>query len=167
MQTTLPLLLPVALLSVALSTTVSGQQAGDSANGTSTTGSQDYWVDPESRLMWDSEASNSSFDWRGAMKYCRDLRVAGFRDWRLPTIAELEQLRVPGKNTPKGRVNVVAYVWSSTQSKNSREVWIFDFTAGRMSADLRGDGGPFFAFSRHALCVRTPGGEAIKPKPQK
>jgi hypothetical protein len=132
----------------------------DQIKESAATRTRGYWIDPDTQLMWDAEASTSSFDWYGAAKYCKNLRVASYRDWRLPTIEELEQLRSPGKNLPKGGVESSAYVWSRSQSKNSHEAWTFGFSMvslglGRRSAELRDDGGPFFIMSIHALCVRS------------
>jgi hypothetical protein len=123
LQAILPWALATVALGIALAATGPSQQ-GEGRPTEASTRSKGYWVDPETRLMWDSDASISSFNWRGAVKYCRDLRVAGYRDWRLPTIEELEQIRIPGKTAPKGGVNPVAYLWSGSQGKTAHEVWI-------------------------------------------
>lgn len=51
-----------------------------------------YWVDPANGLMWAAKDSGKRGSWRKAMKYCRKLRLAGYKDWRLATIDELESL---------------------------------------------------------------------------
>jgi len=51
-----------------------------------------YWVDPSNRLMWAAKDSAKRGSWHRAMKYCRKLRLAGYSDWRLATIDELESL---------------------------------------------------------------------------
>jgi len=51
-----------------------------------------YWVDPSDGLMWTAEDSGKRGSWHKAMKYCRKLRLAGYSDWRLATIDELESL---------------------------------------------------------------------------
>lgn len=51
-----------------------------------------YWLDPSDGLMWAGRDSGKSGSWHKAMKYCRKLRLAGFSDWRLATIDELESL---------------------------------------------------------------------------
>jgi hypothetical protein len=109
--------------------------------------SRGYWVDPETHLMWAATASQASLDWYGATKYCRNFRVGGHKDWRLPLIEELERPRMPGAVDP------IAYAWSSSQGESSKEAWVFGFP-GRMSAKLNDDGGAAFVMSRHALCVR-------------
>jgi hypothetical protein len=51
-----------------------------------------YWVDSSSGLMWAAKDSGKEGSWHKAMKYCRKLRLAGYSDWRLATINELESL---------------------------------------------------------------------------
>ena len=51
-----------------------------------------YWVDPSDGLMWAAKDSGKRGSWHKAVKYCRNLRLAGYSDWRLATIEELESL---------------------------------------------------------------------------
>lgn len=51
-----------------------------------------YWVDPFNGLMWAAKDSGKRGSWHKAVKYCRKLRLAGYSDWRLATIDELESL---------------------------------------------------------------------------
>jgi hypothetical protein len=51
-----------------------------------------YWVDPSNGLMWAARDSGRRGSWHKATKYCRNLRLAGYSDWRLATIDELESL---------------------------------------------------------------------------
>jgi Protein of unknown function (DUF1566) len=125
--------------------------------------------------MWAARDSEKRMSWHRAVKYCRTLKDAGYSDWRLASIDELE-----------GLVNLRAYAtehvgssdimhwngdlhvnggllltgdrhWSSTQvSDPNRQVskshfWSFDFREGRRMAGFEdwaeGD-------TMHALCVR-------------
>lgn len=56
------------------------------------TQAQGYWVDASNDLMWAAKDSGKRGSWHAAMKYCRKLRLAGYSDWRLATIDELESL---------------------------------------------------------------------------
>lgn len=51
-----------------------------------------YWLDASNGLMWAAKDSGKRGSWHKAMKYCRKLRLAGYSDWRLATIEELESL---------------------------------------------------------------------------
>ncbi len=46
------------------------------------------WTDPATGLMWTKQGSGE-VSWPQAVYYCRNLRLAGHDDWRLPTIDEL------------------------------------------------------------------------------
>src|ERR1700722_8967301 len=48
------------------------------------------WTDPATGLMWAAKDNGKDVSWNKAMKYCRDLRLAGFSDWRLAAIDELQ-----------------------------------------------------------------------------
>ena len=36
-----------------------------------------YWVDPSMGLMWAGKDSGKDLSWKAALKYCRNLRLAG------------------------------------------------------------------------------------------
>jgi hypothetical protein len=44
---------------------------------------------------WASTASGEDLTWQAADAYCRDLRLDGHTDWRLPTLLELATLEDP------------------------------------------------------------------------
>lgn len=123
--------------------------------------------------MWAAKDSSKRMGWHKATKYCRNLRLAGYSDWRLASIDELH-----------GLVNLRAYItehvgstdiihwngnlqvngglllsgdrqWSSSPvnstAKNPSKFWSFNFREGRTQESfedlLEGD-------TMHALCVR-------------
>ena len=51
-----------------------------------------YWVDPETHLMWPAADNGLGVSWSQVAYHCRTLAIAGHRDWRLPTIDELQRL---------------------------------------------------------------------------
>ena len=152
--------LPVSLLAIAM---IASAQSSTS---------QGYWVDPSTRLMWAGRDNGKDVNWRTAKKYCRDLRLGGYSDWRLATIDELKGIydstaAAPGRGGGHGEVPLTFHVkgnlfltgdpWSSTQRIDDRGrpigfAWFFDFLNVRNRAD------PTDHVSRkRALCVRQSG----------
>src|ERR1700730_16317795 len=63
------------------------QEDRGQAQGTPVRG---YWVHPSTGLMWAGKDNGGDVNWHKAMKHCRNLRLAGYSDWRLATLGELE-----------------------------------------------------------------------------
>jgi hypothetical protein len=118
------------------------------------TQSRGYWIDPDTNLTWAAEASGV-LNWYKAAEYCRKLAIGSFRDWRLPTVMELERLSDPSAQAPKGGVEVSSYAWSTTKAQTSGEAYTFAFWMNyRSSQRLDHDGGPSLVTTTAALCVR-------------
>jgi Protein of unknown function (DUF1566) len=47
------------------------------------------WTDPDTGLMWAKKDNGADVNWNQASNYCTKLQLAGYSDWRLPTIEEL------------------------------------------------------------------------------
>lgn len=141
-------------------------QAQSSAQNTLAAG---YWSDPSTGLMWAAKDNGYNITWGDAIKYCQNLRSAGYSDWRLPSIDELENIYDgSGFNAPhsEGSMLVLAgrpkggllftgnLAWSSNRVLDDRGhrtgyAWQFDFPHGRRWHEPLGyDGG------KRALCVR-------------
>lgn len=50
-------------------------------------------------LEWQLGSNGENVPWSDAHEYCETLEHAGFADWRLPTLAELERLHEPGEES--------------------------------------------------------------------
>ena len=133
---------------------------------------REYWVDPSTRLMWAAKDNGRDVSWKKAMKYCRDLRLGGYSDWRLATLGELEGVydkdaNAPGLMGPSGRGSAATWhvkgnlflsgdQWSSSQRVDDRGhpsgyAWRFDFNEGR---SFGGDELWFYT-NKRGLCVRS------------
>ncbi|HEX4005417.1 MAG TPA: DUF1566 domain-containing protein [Acidobacteriaceae bacterium] len=128
-----------------------------------------YWVDPSTGLMWPVKDNGKAVTWHTAMKYCRNLRLAGYSDWRQPTLDELATLvdkvsstpeRVGGAETMdigphvKGNLSLTGDAWSANREINRfgkpyGPGWFFNFTTSKPSYDLQ-----LFRNTKYALCVR-------------
>jgi len=123
--------------------------------------------------MWAGKDNGKDVSWHKAMKYCHDLRLAGYSDWRLATIGELQGIYdktldpsgMIGKekgwafpDNVKGGIYLTGNQWSSTRNLDDRGhpsgyAWRFDFGDGRQF-----DGDElWFATNKRALCVRASG----------
>jgi hypothetical protein len=46
-------------------------------------------TDNKTGLMWVAKDNGVPINWHGATEYCKNLRVGGYTDWRMPTLVEL------------------------------------------------------------------------------
>ena len=167
----------LALLSLFSAVTIPGAQSRTGDQGLAhQTQVRGYWVDSSTGLMWAGKDNAKDVSWKKAMKYCRDLRLAGFSDWRLAALAELEGIydksaEAPGENPRsrwheaepmtfhvKGDLFLTGLQWSSSRRMDDRGhpsgyAWRFDFNDGR---SFGGDEEWFFT-NKRALCVRRSG----------
>jgi len=112
-----------------------------------------YWLDPDSHRMWTAADNGSGVSWLQAQRYCRDLRLAGFHDWTLPSIDQLQGLvassGAPSTYRVKAPIKLTGWQWSSTPGKQHGEGWALDFGDGGRASVAGGDSG-----LNRALCVR-------------
>ena len=57
-------------------------------------------LDTKTNLMWSAKDNGSDINWEGAKSYCENFFAGGYRDWRLPTPAELATLYETGESRP-------------------------------------------------------------------
>lgn len=151
----------VGLLLLAVSATFGTAQS--SQNG------KDSWTDPSTGLTWAARDNGKGISWKGAEKYCRNLRIGGHADWRLPAIDELKGIYDKNASSPgrvgkradtwpvKGNLFLTGHPWSSEfrsddRGRNSGYSWYFDFGNGRPNSDPSGF--PYPSNIKRALCVR-------------
>lgn len=114
------------------------------------------WIDPATHLMWKAADNGSGLSWLQAQRYCRDLRMAGFKDWTLPSIDQLQGIVASADPRAtyrvRGPLKLSGWEWSSTPGKQAGEGWALDFGDGARASVAAGDSG-----LNRALCVREPG----------
>jgi serine/threonine-protein kinase len=125
------------------------------------------WTDPATGLMWTKQDGiEDLFKWNDAVSYCKNLRLGGYSDWRLPSIEELAAIydpraKVPGKHPyemvayhVKGNLKLTACEWSSSQGSSPSEKWTYNFNDSDNRYSVSIEGGEC---DISALCVRRSG----------
>jgi hypothetical protein len=158
-----------ALLLSAAAIQANGQSAPEGQGSAQETQARGFWVDPSTGLMWAGRDNGKDVNWKKAMKYCRELRLGGYSNWKLPNMAELQGIYDPKANAPgrdgegvstwhvRGMLFLTGNQWSSGQTVDDRGypsgyAFRFDFNEGQAFKDEIS----FHTFKR-ALCVRDSG----------
>lgn len=79
-------------------------------------------TDNLSQLMWVTEDNGGDLSWHEAVKYCKNLNVAGYHNWRIPTGKELTRLF--GNETLVKAITLSKYnlqLWVSDNNRNIAE----------------------------------------------
>lgn len=161
------------MLSVA-ATQAGAQSTPEGRSSAQETQARGEWTDPSTGLMWAGRDNGGDISWTHAMKYCRDLRLAGYADWRLASLGDLEGIydksaNAPGRAGPpandrpstwhvKGNLFLTGDQWSSNRLVDDRGhragyAMRFDFNEGTVF-----DGDELsFRTNKRALCVRGSG----------
>lgn len=133
------------------------------------------WVDPATGLMWAGKDNGRNVNWGEAKKYCRDLRLGGYADWRLATIEELRGIYDGKANAPglagkngkeaftwhvKGNLFLTGSQWSSTQrtdpdGRPTGLVWYFDFWNKFKGSEDGTWSGRGAGYGKRSLCARS------------
>jgi hypothetical protein len=104
-------------------------------------------------LVWATKDSQSGVSHLQAERFCSAATYGGFRDWKLPTIEQLESL--VGASDSEGHrlkapLKITGWEWSSTPGEREGEAWALDFGDGGRASVSGGDSG-----LNRALCVRV------------
>ncbi|MFL6389842.1 MAG: DUF1566 domain-containing protein [Terriglobales bacterium] len=171
----------VFLLSVAVIQANAQSAPKSQGGGAQETQARGFWIDPSTALMWAGKDNGKDVSWKNAVKYCRSLRLAGYSDWRLATLAELGAIYDRSANAPglagSGKDNLFTYhvkgnlfltgdEWSSEPRYDDRGhptgyAWYFDFNEGRSDNDQAGSLTPILSCVRCVCAV--PGNKCRKP----
>jgi len=110
--------------------------------------------DYDTSLMWQDnyDAKTILRDWQGAKKYCQELILAGYSDWRLPIIKELQSIvDITRHDSASKKIfkNVASErYWSASEDVLSTKfAWRVDFDSGNNDVSIK-------SFSLFVRCVR-------------
>lgn len=123
----------------------------DNGNGTTT--------DNKTGLMWVKDGNSAgcnnggSLTWEAALNFCEGLTYAGYSDWRLPNVRELESIVDAGQGNPAINTayfpNTQDWYWTSTTYvPNAFNAWDVGFSYGSVGSGNEGD-------YRYVRCVRA------------
>ena len=99
--------------------------------------------DTGTNLLWQQSPPNKTFTWKEAKKYCKSLTLAGYDDWRLPTIDELKVLinkKYHPTIDPIFKCESEWYWSSSTYVGHPNDAWSIIFDGGSANVGIKVDG---------------------------
>jgi hypothetical protein len=122
------------------------------------TGNEDGTVtDNETGLMWQQQPRvNFASDWSGALSECESLALAGYDDWRLPNVKELQSIVDHSRTSPAWSTDYFLgdswlsyYFWTSTTTaRDSDQAWMVCFANGKLYDVVKSN-------SYRVRCVRS------------
>ncbi|HOU27731.1 MAG TPA: DUF1566 domain-containing protein [Paludibacteraceae bacterium] len=81
-------------------------------------------IDWKTLLVWQQEPTSEKIKWQEAMDYAKNLRLAGYSNWRLPTKAEIEALLVGHLDADVGNGADKPGAWLARNGfKNIKDSW--------------------------------------------
>ncbi len=107
------------------------------------------WMRCTLGFMWDGNHCIEGkqwytwFQWKRALNLAKQNGFAGYQDWRLPTIDELETLlKTTCGGDKSSTISILANVpgryWTQTEDKeNNQYVWVVNFKNGRSTTQLK------------------------------
>ena len=72
-------------------------------------------------LMWQQTDSGLGYQWSDALSYCEGARFAGYDDWRLPNVKELQSLVDYGRSPDTTHSAAIDPIFSATQMTNEAD----------------------------------------------
>jgi hypothetical protein len=102
-------------------------------------------TDTYSGLMWQQATAPGTYTWEEALSYCENLTLAGYADWRLPDVNEIQSIvdytrYNPAIDTTYFSNTMTTYYWSSTtRYGRDNESWAFWLNDGAMDAGYKSE----------------------------
>jgi hypothetical protein len=133
---------PIEKIAVKASEQAPGERFVDNGDGTiSDTQKITLPSGKKVRLMWQKEGSANRMEHKDTEEYCKNSEVGGYKDWRMPTVEELESIidrtkRNPAIN-PLFKCESASYWSSSIYANGTAVAWYVNFSVGNVSYNGR------------------------------
>lgn len=95
---------------------VTGKDEPATTGSDAVTSTNEIIVDSRNKLIWTKNHNGADTNWQDAVKYCEDLSLGGFNDWRLPSRLDLYA-------TNDSDIAESDRIWKSFQSKEPCCYW--------------------------------------------
>ncbi len=127
------------------------------------------YIDPRTGLMWPKKDNGSDITWLDTKNYCRNYRLGGFNDWRLPTQSELAGLYDARKSYQAAQRNYNVHITNMVQlttcclwasDSQGSEGAVFDFSYGTRFWLTK-----TYSYGYRVLPVRKVNEAVIQPSP--
>ncbi|MCP3919409.1 MAG: DUF1566 domain-containing protein [bacterium] len=113
-------------------------------------------TDRATGLQWAKADSGEGLNWEQALRHAEDLELAGFDDWRLPDVKELQSIvdytRAPDARSPSARGAAIDPIFGVTEA----ESWFWSSTT-----HLEHRAGAYYVCFGRALSARKWAGEEM------
>jgi hypothetical protein len=115
---------------------------------------EESFIDKSTHLEWQDTLSTEEKDekWSMSKSYCRSLKLGGYRDWRLPSISELQTIISVVQNPTderKFRNSNENDYWTSEEFKeDDADAWAIHMRSGHLFHNDKCE-------TSHVRCVRT------------
>lgn len=126
------------------------------AKSNPTTSTNEVIIDERNKLMWTKFPADADVNWDEAVKYCEELSLNGFNDWRLPSYLDLKATNdsdIPEAEKAWKSIDFdePCCYWTSTEDKDRKRIRVFNekLDIQSLSKETKDD--------MNALCVHHSG----------
>ena len=99
-----------------------GYQSSYTENGDGTV------TDNVTDLMWQQIPANAGLSWQEAVNYCKSLELAGYSDWRMPTLKELFSISDFSQGWPY--LDTAYFSMAGPSVRKDEQYWADDYYVG-------------------------------------